>query len=158
MSEKIYQFEAVIQSGGDKWPQAACVSLPFSVEEAFGVKGQVKVKATFDGVSYRGSIANMGEGHMLLLRNDIRAAIGKSHGDTVSVTVQRDTEERVVEVPEVLKAKFKTHPKAEVFYNSLSYTNRKEYVRWIETAKREETKIKRLEKTIEMLLGGIKHP
>jgi hypothetical protein len=158
MSEKIYQFEAVIQNGGEKWPEAACVSLPFSVEEEFGTKGQVKVKATFDGEPYRGSIANMGTGHILILRNDIRAAIGKSHGDTVTVTVQKDTEERLVEVPDVLKAEFKIHPKAEAFYNSLSYTNRKEYARWIDTAKREETKAKRLQKTIEMLLTGVKHP
>jgi len=158
MSEKIYKFEAVIQNGGEKWPEAACVSLPFSVEEEFGTKGQVKVKATFDGESYRGSIANMGAGHILILRNDIRAAIGKSHGDTVTITVQKDTEERVVEVPEVLKAEFKIHPKAEDFYNSLSYTNRKEYARWIDTAKREETKAKRLQKTIEMLLSEVKHP
>ncbi|KYG82403.1 YdeI/OmpD-associated family protein [Roseivirga echinicomitans] len=158
MSEKIYEFEAVIQNGGEKWPEAACISLPFSVEEEFGTKGQVKVKATFDGEPYRGSIANMGTGHILILRNDVRAAIGKGHGDTVTVTVQKDTEKRVVEVPEALKAEFKVYPKAEAFYNSLSYTNRKEYARWIDTAKREETKAKRLQKTIEMLLTGVKHP
>ena len=158
MSEKNYKFEAIIQIGGEKWPNAACVTLPFNVEEEFGTKGEVKVKATFDGVPYRGSIANMGAGHILILRNDVRAAIGKSHGDTVIVNVQKDTEERVVEVPDVLKAEFKIHPKAEAFYNSLSYTNRKEYARWIDTAKREETKAKRLQKTIEMLLSGVKHP
>ncbi|WP_323758478.1 YdeI/OmpD-associated family protein [Roseivirga sp.] len=158
MREKIHEFEAIIQNGGEKWPEAACVSIPFSVEEVFGTKGQVKVRATFDGEPYRGSIANMGTGHILILRNDIRAAIEKSHGDTVTVTIQKDTEERIVEVPAELQTLLHTNSKAEEFFNSLSYTNRKEYALWITSAKKQETKDRRLEKTIEMLLGGVKHP
>lgn len=156
--EKIYEFEAVIQGGDERWPEAACVTLPFSVEEEFGTKGQVKVKATFEGVEYRGSIANMGAGHILILRNDVRQAIGKVVGDTIKVTVQKDTEERIVEVPAELQALFNVNPKAEEFYNTLSYNNRKEYARWITSAKKQETKDRRLEKSIEMLLLGIKTP
>jgi hypothetical protein len=156
--EKIYEFEAVIQGGDERWPEAACVALPFSVEEEFGTKGQVKVKATFDGVEYRGSIANLGAGHMLMLRNDVRQAIGKVVGDTIKITVQKDTEERIVEVPAELQALFNANPKAEEFYNTLSYTNRKEYAFWITTAKKQETKDRRLEKSMEMLLSGVKHP
>lgn len=156
--EKIYEFEAVIQDGGEKWPDAACIKFPYDIKEEFGIRGQVKVKATFDGVPYRGSLANMGSGHILILRKDVRAKVGKTHGDTVLVTVQRDTEERIVEVPQSLKDAFKMHPEAEKFYNSLSYTNRKEYARWIDTAKKQETKDRRLQKTIEMLSSGIKHP
>ena len=156
--EKVYEFDAVIQDGGEKWPEAACVLFPYDVNESFGTRGQVKIKATFDGVPYRGSLSNMGMGHMVILRKDVRAKVGKYHGDTVHVTVQRDTEERIVEVPEALKNAFKLNPEAEAFYNALSYTNRKEYARWIDTAKREETKERRLNKTIEMLLNGIKHP
>jgi hypothetical protein len=156
--EKLYEFEAVIQGGDERWPEAAYIALPFSVEEEFGTKGQVKVKATFDGVEYRGSIANMGAGHMLMLRNDVRQAIGKVVGDTIRVTLQKDTEERIVEVPAELQVLFNANPKAEEFYNTLSYTNRKEYARWITSAKKQETKDRRLEKSIEMLLGGVKHP
>ena len=156
--EKIYHFEAVIQGGDERWPEAACVAFPFSVEEEFGTKGQVKVKATFDGAEYRGSIANMGAGNILILRNDVRQAIGKLVGDSIRVTVQKDTEERIVEVPAELQALLNINPKAEEFYNTLSYTNRKEYVRWITSAKKQETKDRRLEKSIEMLLSGIKTP
>ena len=156
--EKIYEFEAVIQDGGEKWPEAACIMFPYDIKETFGTRGQVKVKATFDGVPYRGSLANMGMGHMLVMRKDIRAKVGKSHGDTVLVTVQKDTEERIVEIPPELTAAFEQNPEAKKFYDSLSYTNRKEYARWVATAKRQETKERRLEKTISMLLEGIKHP
>ena len=156
--EKIYHFEAVIQGGDVGWPEGACVAFPFSVEEKFGTKGQVKVKATFDGAEYRGSIANMGAGNILILRNEVRQAIGKLVGDSIRVSVQKDTEERIVEVPAELQALLNINPKAEEFYNTLSYTNRKEYVRWITSAKKQETKDRRLEKSIEMLLSGIKTP
>lgn len=156
--EKVFEFDTVIQGGDQRWPEAAWITLPFRVEEEFGTKGQVKVKANFDGVEYRGSIANMGAGHILILRNDIRQAIGKVVGDTVSVKLQRDTEERIVEVPSEFQALLDANPMAEEFYNTLSYTNRKEYVRWITSAKKQATKDRRLEKSIEMLLKGVKTP
>jgi hypothetical protein len=49
--EKYFEFEAVIQGGDERWTEAACVMLPFRVEE-FGIKGQVKEKAAFNGVEY----------------------------------------------------------------------------------------------------------
>lgn len=156
--EKTFEFDAVIQDGGEKWPEAACIMFPYDIKESFGTKGQVKVKATFDGVPYRGSLANMGMGHMLVMRKDIRAQVGKSHGDTVRVTIVKDTEERVVEVPEALQKILDKNPEAKSFYGGLSYTNRKEYARWIATAKRPETKERRLAKTLEMLLNKVKHP
>ena len=110
--EKIFEFDAVIQDGGEKWPEAACVMFPYDVKESFGTRGQVKVKATFDGVPYRGSLANMGMGHMLIMRKDVRAKVGKYHGDTVSVTIQKDTEERIVEIPPELNDAFAKNPEA----------------------------------------------
>jgi len=44
------------------------------------------------------------------------------------------------------------------FFDSLSYTNRKEYCRWITEAKKEETRAARLEKAIAMLRKGVKTP
>ena len=52
-------------------------------------KGRVKVHATFDGQPYDGILVRMGTpGHILGVRRDIRAKIGKQPGDVVSVTVQ----------------------------------------------------------------------
>ncbi|MEL6670563.1 MAG: YdeI/OmpD-associated family protein [Bacteroidota bacterium] len=150
-------FEAVLQTD-PKWKNSCFVHIPFSVEEVYGTKGQVKVKVWFDEVPYRGSIANMGSGHMLILRKDIRAKVGKGPGDTIKVTVMRDTEERVVEVPEALQALLDEHPEAKSFYEGLAYTYRKEYANWIRDAKREATKERRLAKTLDNLLNGVKAP
>lgn len=86
MNPKRYAFAAVIQ----KVPEidGAYVEIPFDVREAFG-KGRVKVHAAFDGVPYDGSLVRMGTpGHILGLRKEIRAKIGKQPGDTVQVTLQ----------------------------------------------------------------------
>ncbi len=155
--EQIFKWEAEIK-GIDGKPNTSFVDLPFDVPTTFGTKGWVKIKATFDGVEYRGSLADMGQGHFLLLRKDVREKIGKSVGDKVQVTLQRDLEERVVEVPEELQKLLDSHPDLGAFYDSLSYTNRKEYARWIAEAKRPETKEKRLGLTFEKLSTGKKNP
>ena len=64
------------------------MEFPYDVRAEFG-KGRVKVRATFDGQPYDGSLVRMGTpGHILGVRRDIRAKIGKQSGDVVSVTVQ----------------------------------------------------------------------
>jgi uncharacterized protein YdeI (YjbR/CyaY-like superfamily) len=101
----------------------------------------------------------MGMGsHMIIVRKDIRQAIGKNPGDKITVELELDTEERVVEVPDDLKKMLALSGKAEQFFNSLSYTNRKEYVVWITAAKKMETREKRLSDTIQKLLKGKKNP
>jgi uncharacterized protein YdeI (YjbR/CyaY-like superfamily) len=71
--------------------------------------------------------------------------------------VWKDEAERTVEVP----AEFAGSMKREgllPFFEGLSYTNRKEYCRWITGAKRDETRKARLEKSIALLRRGVKTP
>ncbi|MDN4164707.1 YdeI/OmpD-associated family protein [Cytophagales bacterium LB-30] len=147
--QKKYTFEAPLigsESGG------VYVNFPYDVEKEFGKKGQIKIQASIDGVPYRGSLANMGTGsHILIVLKSIREKIKKKFGDTVSVVLWQDTEERVVIVPEDVQEKLDAHPAERAFFESLSYTHKKEYVHWIEEAKKEETRLRRLDKMIEML-------
>lgn len=82
---KIYEFEAEIKKVPDM--DGAYVEIPFDVKEEFG-RGRVKVLATFDGVEYEGSLVRMKTPcHIIGVRKDIRAKIGKNPGDVVRVTV-----------------------------------------------------------------------
>lgn len=138
---------------------AAYITFPYSVKDLFGTRGQVKVKVTFDGYLYRGILSTMGGGaHAILVRKDVRAAIGKKIGDTVAVVVEQDLEERVVDMPAELSDLLKRNKKALAFFETLSFTNRKEYALWISTAKRPETKTNRLELTLAKLLDKKKNP
>ena len=67
------------------------LEIPLDVRAVFG-KGRVKVSASFAGVPYDGNLVRMGTpGHILGLRKDIRAKLGKHPGDTVHVTIQERT-------------------------------------------------------------------
>ena len=145
---KKHTFTAVIQNAGGG---GAFVEVPFDVEEAFGSK-KPKVKALIEGVPYRGTLVRMGtECHLLLVLKSIREQAGKTFGDEVKVTVEADAEERVVAVPAELKRAFKSEKEAKAAFEKLSYTHQKEYAAWINEAKKEETRQKRIAKTIEML-------
>ncbi|MDR2887457.1 MAG: DUF1905 domain-containing protein [Bacteroidales bacterium] len=87
-----FEFDAEIMKVPDI--DGAYVEIPFDVKTVFG-KGRVKVRATFDGEPYDGSIVNMGvknmDGsvcHIIGIRRDIRAKIGKQPGNAVHVTVE----------------------------------------------------------------------
>jgi len=130
--------------------------VPFNVPEVYRTKAQVKVRGTIDGYPYRGSIANMGEGHCMVVKKEIRQAIGKSAGDTVKVVMDIDTEPRIVEVPEDFQQVLNNNPKAKEIFDTFSYTHKKEYVQWIEGAKKQETRENRIKKAIEQIGGGKK--
>lgn len=83
---KLYEFDAVIQKVPDQ--NGAYVEIPFDVKAEFG-KGRVPVHVTFDGEPYDGQAVRMGTPcHIVGIRKDIRAKIGKQPGDTIHVTLQ----------------------------------------------------------------------
>jgi hypothetical protein len=69
-----------------------------------------------------------------------------------------DKVKRTVSIPEELRVLFSKNKPASIFFDSLSFTNKKEYVEWIAGAKKEETKSRRLETVIEKLATGKKNP
>ncbi|MHB0856617.1 MAG: DUF1905 domain-containing protein [Anaerolineae bacterium] len=89
---KVYVFEAEIKKVPDI--DGAYVEIPFDVKAEFG-KGRVPVSATFDGEPYEGSLVRMQTPcHILGIRKDIRAKIGKQPGDIVHVTLEERTPKR----------------------------------------------------------------
>ena len=151
---KKYNFNATIESAGS----GAYVLFPFDVEKEFGTRGQIPVKATFDGVPYTGSMVKYGRPeHMLPILKAIREKIGKGPGDTINVVIERDDSVRTVEVPAEFAALMKRE-KLLAAFEKLSYTHRKEYCRWITDAKKEETRKSRLTRAVEMLRTGVKTP
>ena len=95
--------------------------------------------------------------HTLGVLKAIREQIGKGPGDTIEVVIWRDEELRTLEVPTQFKALMKKEGLLP-FFEELSYTHRKEYCRWITEAKKQETRLQRLTKAIEMLKKKVKTP
>ena len=152
---KKYKFKAKIEAGDGG---GAYVLFPYDTGKEFGTKGRVPVKATFNGVPYTGSLFKYGHPHhMLGMLKAIRAKIGKGPGDTIDIVIWKDEKKRTVEVPAQFENLMKKKGLLPVFTN-LSYTHRKEYCRWISGAKKEETRLRRLEQAIEMLKKGVRSP
>jgi hypothetical protein len=152
---KKYKFKGKIEAGDGG---GAYVLFPYDTVKEFGTKAKVPVKATFDGVPYTGSLIKYGNPlHMLGMLKAIREQIGKGPGDTLEVVVWKDEEVRTVEVP----ARFESLMKKEgllLVFKKLSYRQRKEYCRWITEAKKQQTRLKRLEKAVAMLKKGVRTP
>lgn len=145
---KKHTFKAtIINAGGG----GAFVEIPFDVEAAFGAK-KPRVRAMIEGVPYRGLLTRMGgPNHILIILKGIREQIGKTFGDEIQVSVESDAEPRVVAIPKDLLKELKKDKEVKALFDRLSYTHRKEYVTWIEEAKQEQTRKRRIVKTIAML-------
>jgi hypothetical protein len=145
---KKYKFTAKIEAGDGG---GAYVLFPYDTGKEFATKGKVPIKATFNGLPYTGSLIKYGHPlHSLGMPKAIRQQTAKGPGDTIEVVVWKDEEVRTVEVPAKFEKLMKKEGLLSVF-KELSYTHQKEYCRWIMEAKKEETRLKRLDKAIEML-------
>ncbi|MFF0269256.1 YdeI/OmpD-associated family protein [Kribbella sp. NPDC004536] len=134
-----------VNDGGGAW-----VEVPGEVIAALGGGGRIPVLATFDGVAYRGSIASMGGCMALGILKSIRAELGKGDGEVVTVTVERDANERTIDVPDDLAAALAEAGLREAF-DAMSYSHRREHVSAINDAKKPETRQRRIAKAVEMI-------
>lgn len=143
------KFNAEIKQVEDK--DAGYIEIPFDVEKEYGSK-RVKVKANFDGYEYRGSIVRMGlPCYMIGITKEVRKAIGKTFGDIIQVSIEKDQEERTVEVPSDFQEALNANEAVKEFWKDLSFSGKKKYITWITSAKKEETRKNRVEGAIEKL-------
>ena len=89
---------------------------------------------------------------MMAVPKIFREAAKINAGEMITVTMEKDTEKRAVEVPKDLAEALKKADLTDVFAK-MSFTHQKEYARAIEDAKKEETRLRRIEKTIEQLIS-----
>jgi hypothetical protein len=144
-------FDAVIESAGRGG--GAYVRLPDDAGAVFGTRARFPVRVTFNGVPYTGSTMPMGDGTFCVgILKSIRATAGVDVGDTVAVVVERDTGERVVDVPAELAAALAASPEAAARFQDLSFTHRREHARYVAEAKKAETRQQRAARTVERLL------
>ncbi len=149
--DKKYLLEKFPGKGG--WTFARLPDISQDKKARFGWK---KVSGTIDGYEIKKyHLMPMGNGRLFLpVKGEIRKKIGKKEGDMVHVILYPDNEP--LETPEEMLLCLQDEPEALTFFNSLSESERKFYIQWIYSAKREETKIDRLGKTINKLAKGLK--
>lgn len=144
--------EVVLEKHPEK--EATGIAIPFDVEEVFGAK-RVPVKATVNGAVYSGSIVRMGGKYMLGIPKAFRDEAGIAAGEKIKVIIEADTAPRTVEVPKDLAAALMKTGLSDA-WEKLSHSHKKEHVRAIEEAKQEATRIKRIDKALDMIAAKSK--
>lgn len=135
--------------------EAAFIYVPFDTEKVFGTRARVPVRGTVNGYSFRSSIFPMGgPRHLMAVNREMRAGAKVKIGDTAAFFMERDEAPRVVAVSPELKKALAANPTAKEAFNKRSYTHRKEFARWIADAKQPETRQRRMQKAIQMLLAS----
>ena len=139
-----------------KGTSVAWLNAPFDVVKVFGTRARVPVRGTINGFAFRSSLMPMGGCHGMAINRTMRDGAGVKPGDTVSVVMERDEGERIVEAPPLLKKELAKSKTAQANWEKLSFTNKKEIALSISSAKQEETHQRRLAKAMDILKTGRK--
>jgi Bacteriocin-protection, YdeI or OmpD-Associated/Domain of unknown function (DUF1905) len=144
-------FHATLELGGRS---ATGIAVPEDVVTARGCGRRPAVTATVNGYTYRTTVASMRGRFLIPVSAERRAAAGLTAGDEVEVTLALDTAPREVAVPEDLTAALGADDAARRFFDGLPYSHRLAYVTWIESARKAETRQRRVAQAVEMLRAG----
>ena len=151
----VKRFRALVERGEGS---VCAINIAFDVEKTFGKRGRVPVRGTLNGAPFRGSLFPMGGCHFMVVNRHLRAAAGVTGGETVPVVMERDDEPRTIEPPADFARALKGNLEARAVWDKLSYTHRREHVEHIEEARRPETRLRRIEKSVALLAAGHKEP
>lgn len=147
------RFRTTIQLEGKT---ATGFRVPPDVVEALGRGKRPPVSVTINGYTYRSTVSAYGDIYMLPLAAENRAGAGVAAGEEIEVNLELDEAPREVEVPADLAAALADEPEARAFFEGLSYSNKRWHVLNIEGTKNEETRKRRVAKSVEMLREGRK--
>jgi hypothetical protein len=145
------RFHTTILKSGET---ATGFRVPDDVVDALGAGRRPKVRVTINGFTYRSSIATVDGSPMVGVSAENRAGAGVQGGDEVDVDIEVDTAPREVRVPRELAEALDAEPAARATFDALSYSNKSWHAIQIESAKTDETRRRRLEKSIEALKQG----
>jgi Bacteriocin-protection, YdeI or OmpD-Associated/Domain of unknown function (DUF1905) len=147
------RFRAPVELNGKT---ATGIQVPDDVVSALAAGKRPAVQVTVGGHTYRTTIASMGGRFLVPLSSENRTAAGVAAGDEVEVDVALDTAPREIMVPADLARALTEDDRAQRAFDGLAYTHRKEWVRWIEEAKKAETRSSRVAKAVSALSEGKK--
>jgi len=132
----------------------AGIEVPPEVVEALGAGKRPPVRVTLNGYTYRNTVAVMGGTSMISVSSEHRAASGLKGGDIVDVDLELDTAPREVSVPPELDAALDAEPAARATFDRLSYSNKSWHALQVEGARTDETRQRRIAKSIAALRDG----
>ena len=132
----------------------AGLEIPAHVVEGLGAGKRPPVTVTINDFSYRTTVAVMGGAYMVGLSGERRLASGIAGGNVVDVDLELDTAPREITVPPDFGAALDAEPAARKTFDGLSYSNKSWHTLQVEGAKTDETRQRRIARSIEILKAG----
>jgi hypothetical protein len=129
--------------------------LTVDVREHFG-RARPPVRVTVNGETLRTTIAVYGGTSFVGFNAQFRETARLAVGDEVELVIEADEEPRTVELPEELIEALGADERA--FFDTLSYTHRREYVEWVASAVRADTRARRAVRARQMLADRQQSP
>ncbi|OKP76569.1 hypothetical protein A3844_30330 [Paenibacillus helianthi] len=145
------KFQAIVQLSGKT---ATGIPVPEEVVAGLGTSKKPAVKVKIGEYTYASTIAVMGGQFLIPLSAEHRQGAGVSSGDEIEVELVLDTEPRELTVPADFRDAIDCEPAAKLFFDGLSYSNRRRLVLSVESAKTAETRQRRIEKAVGLLNEG----
>ena len=145
------RFKTVISKSGSR----VFIPLPFNPNEVWGVKQRHHIRGSVNEHGVRGSLGSDGTQYFLPLGAAWRRDCGLEAGANVEVILSPEGPQSENLSPDVAAA-LDIEPQAKAFFESLATFYRNTYIKWIESAKRSETRIARIHEMIQLLKAGKK--
>ncbi len=142
-------FDAIVQKEGS----FTFISIPFSPREVWGIKPRFYVTGTINGISVRGTLGASGQDYFLRLGAAWLRGTGIEPGANVFVQLTLEGPQVGNIASDIAKA-LSDNKKAKTFFDGLPTYYRKNFIRWIDSAKREETRVRRINEMMKLLDEG----
>src|SRR4051812_16675914 len=145
-STKTFKAKLVPMGEGGAWK---CIFIPFDVPETFGTRARVSVAGTINGFPYQTSIFPMRDGRFMMMVNKaMQKGAELSEGDEVKVTMAKCSTKPKTEIPAELEKALAANRTAQLAFEKLSPSSRREHIRFVAEAKRPETRQRRAKRTV----------
>jgi hypothetical protein len=145
------EFRKKLKGDDSRADASAYFTLPFDTRDVWG-GAKVPVKVTINGYVWRSTVGNRGGIQYIVVNADARRGARVKAGDVVSIALEPDTEKREIEIPLPLEKALGA--KLTQKLNALSFTHKKEFIVWFSEAKKEDTRVRRVDKMRRMLSLG----
>lgn len=156
MSEICFEARLVAPMEGKGWTYA---TLPPTASRKLGARGRVPVEVEVGGARFRTSVFPDGNGgHSFMVNAEMRKAAGAHVGDKARFALRVVSDTVAVEVPPDVKAALAGAGKARAQFEAVTDKARAEWVAWATSAKKAETRARRIASMLERLAAGARRP
>jgi hypothetical protein len=129
--------------------------LPKNASAKLPTRGMTTVTGTINGYPFRATLEPDGQrSHWLKVNGKMREAAGADAGDVVTLEIMSAGEEPEPRVPADLRKALAAAPKARALWSDITPIARRDWIHWITSAKRPETRVRRIDNACEMLAAG----